>query len=163
MGGIIGGIVGGLGKKKAAKQARGDIQAGVTKLDPFAAPGAAATDALSGALGLNGSTAAGEGLSRFRDSLGFRDTLNQSLRGVASNAAAKGLLNSTGTGTRFQQSAGQLAKGTLNDFLGKLFGVQQSAQGAATNQANLLSGQPQSKGTVLSGVGSNLNRIFLGN
>lgn len=162
MGGIVGGIVGGFGAKKAAKQQRKDTQAAAGELTQFAAPGAAATDALSQALGLSSGTAAGEGLQRFRESLGFRDQQNRALRGVASSGAAAGLLGSTGTGERFQRTAGELASGTLNSFLSNLFGLQNQAQNAATNRAQLLAGQPASKGQVAQNVGSNLNRIFLG-
>lgn len=162
MGGIIGGIIGGAGQKKAAKQQRTDIQGAAAGLNPYAQPGIAANNALSGALGLGGGTEAGEGLQRFRESLGFRDMQNRALRGVAASGAARGLLGSTGTGERFQRTAGELASGTFNDFLNNLFRVQSQGQTAATNQAELLAGQPTSKGSIMQGVGSNLNKIFLG-
>lgn len=162
MGDVVGGIIGGIGRKKAARQARADARAGVAKLEPFAQAGGDATGAIAQLLGLQGGTAAGEGLQRFRESIGFRDMNNRALRGVAASGAARGLLGSTGTGERFQRTAGELASGTLNDFMSQLFGLQNAGQSAATNQAQLIAGQPTSKGQVLQGVGSSLNRTFLG-
>lgn len=112
-------------------------------------------------LGRPGATGA-EDLQRFRESTGFRDIQNRALRGVATNAAAKGLLGSTGTGERFQRTAGELASGSFQDFLKNLFGLQSGAQTAATNQAQLLAGQPASKGAVRQGVGADLSKLFLG-
>lgn len=162
MGGFIGGLIGGSGAKSGAKQGRQDVNQAVGRLDPFAAPGASATNALSSLLlGRPGATG-GEGLQRFRESIGFNDAQNRSLRGVASNAAAKGLLGSSGTGERFQQTANELASSSFQDFLKNLFGLQSSAQAAATDQASLLAKKPTSKGLVRQGIGSDLSTLFLG-
>lgn len=167
--GILGGIIGGIGKKKAAKQKRADVQAAAAGLDPYA-DGTAAKGALEQAIGLeSGPSADAEGLQRFRDSVGYRDMQNRALRGVAANAGARGLFGSTGTGERFQRTAGELADSTYKDYLaedqrriGNLFGLYKGAQSAATNRASLLAGQPASKGTLMQGIGSGLNKIFLG-
>ena len=163
MGGIVGGIVGGIGAKKAAKQQRRDIQSAAGELSPYAQGGLRAQSALESSLGLApGDTSGAEGLQRFRDSSGYQDTLNRSLRGVAASGAAQGLLGSTGTGERFQRTAAELANSTRDSYLSRLFGLQQAGQSAAANRAQLIAGKPASRGTVLQGLGANLNSIFLG-
>ena len=81
------------------------------RFNPYAEQGLAANPLISSLLGMSeGDSSGGEGLARFRESTGYQDTLNQSLRGVGANAAARGLMGSSGSGRAFQETAGRLAQ-----------------------------------------------------
>lgn len=98
---------------------------------PYAQAGGQANSLVSSLLGLNpGDTSGAEGLSQFRNATGYRDTMNQALNGVSTNAAAKGLLGSSGTGKVFQNTAANLAQGSFGDFLSQLTGQQQMGMNA---------------------------------
>lgn len=96
-------------------------------------------------------TAGGEGLARFREGLGYQDTLNQALGGIATNAAARGLLGSSGTGKAFQEGAARLAQGTYGNYLDQLLGQQALGANAAAQMGNIDLGQGTAKGTALFG------------
>lgn len=128
---------GAIGNRNAGNAISKGTGEAIGRLDPYAQQGGQATSLIGNLLGLNGGTAGGEALSQFRDSTGYRDTLNAAQGGAATNAAAKGLLGSSGTGKVFQNNATQLAQGSFGDFLQKLMGQQQMGQAAATNQANI--------------------------
>lgn len=127
-----------------------------------------------GAAGGAGAGGVGEALQRFRESLGFRDTQNAALRGVGANAAARGLLGSSGTGNTFQRSAANLANQTYGGFLDRLTGVAGRGQQAASGQAGidtglggaLLNAQTAKgsggKGSLLSNVGNSVTRALFG-
>lgn len=130
---------------------------------------------LPGAGGAGGGAPAGPGeaLAQFRDSLGYRDTMNQALGGVTANRAARGLLGSSGAGQMFQRTAAGLANQTRGDFLDRLTGLSGQGQAAAGGQADidtglgnlLFKGQAAKgtggKGSILSGVGGFLSDIAI--
>lgn len=107
------------------------------RFDPYATQGTQANSLIASLLGLGGGTGGAEALDKFRDSTGYRDTMNAALGGVTSNAAARGLLNSSGTGKTFQNTAAQIAQGSFGDFLQQLMGQQQVGLNAAGAQAEL--------------------------
>lgn len=108
------------------------------RFSPYAQQGAAANPLISSLLGMSqGDTSGGEGLARFRESLGYQDALNQALGGVGANAAARGLLGSSGTGRAFQSNAARLAQGTFGNYLDSLLGQQALGANAAGNMANI--------------------------
>lgn len=138
---ILGDIFGGARANKqnkylgtALNTLKGQEQA---RFDPFAQQGVQAGGLIGQLLGLQGGSAGAEGLAQFRDSTGYRDTLNAATNGVATNAAARGLLGSSGTGKAFQNNAAQLAQGSFGDFLSRLMGQQQMGFNAAGAQADL--------------------------
>lgn len=105
------------------------------RFQPYANTGGRANTLVSSLLGIGapGDTSGAEGLSQFRNSTGYRDIMDQSLGGVASNAAARGLLDSSGTGKTFQREAGRLAQGSFGNFLNQLTNQQNvglSAEGS---------------------------------
>jgi len=104
---------------------------------PYAAQGVQSNNMIGSLLGLNGSTAGAEGLDQFRNATGYQDTMNAAMNGVTSNAAARGLLGSSGTGKVFQNNAAQLAQGSFGSFLQNLMGQQGVGMDAAGNQANI--------------------------
>ena len=140
-----------------------------SRLDQYATLGADSTGFLRQLLGMDGGTAGGEALSRFRDSTGYRDTMNAALGGVTSNAAARGLLGSSGTGKVFQTTAANVAQGSFGDFLNRLLQQQQIGYGASKAQSALdaglgdaLAGNSIEKGEVMSKKKSFLGSIFGG-
>lgn len=107
-----------------------------SRFQPYSDTGGQANSLVSSLLGLSpGDTSGAEGLSQFRDATGYKDTMNQALGGVSSNAAAKGLLGSSGTGKMFQNTAANLAQGSFGDFLSRLTGQQSMGMNAAGNMA----------------------------
>lgn len=140
-----------------------------SRLDPYAAAGSDSTSFLRQLLGMDGGTAGGEALSHFRDSTGYKDTMNAALNGVGSNAAARGLLGSSGTGKVFQNTASQIAQGSFGDFLNQLLGQQQVGLTAAKGQSGIdmglgdaLAGNSVEKGNTMSQKKSFLGSIFGG-
>lgn len=101
------------------------------RINPYAQQGAAANPLIASLLGMSSDTGGGEGLARFREGLGYQDTLNQALGGISANAAARGLLGSSGTGRAFQSNAARLAQGTFGNYLDSLLGQQQMGMNAA--------------------------------
>lgn len=85
-------------------------------------------------------TSGAEGLARFRESTGYKDTMNAALNGVTSNAAARGLLGSSGTGKIFQNTAATLAQGSFQDYLQNLMGQQNVGVNAAGQQSSQQAG-----------------------
>jgi hypothetical protein len=108
------------------------------RFSPYAETGGRANTLTSSLLGLTpGDTSGAEGLAQFRNSTGYRDTMDQALGGVATNAAAKGLLDSSGTGKTFQREASRLAQGSFGDFLDRLTQQQGMGLDASGAQADI--------------------------
>jgi len=109
------------------------------RFNPYAETGGRANTLVSSLLGTGtpGDTSGAEGLATFRNSTGYRDTMDQALGGVATNAAAKGLLDSSGTGKTFQREAGRIAQGSFGSFLDRLTQQQGMGLDAAGAQADI--------------------------
>jgi hypothetical protein len=60
------------------------------------------------------------GVQRFRDSAGYQNIFDEAMRGVTSNAAARGLLNSGAMVRTAQDRAGQLAQQSYENYLQRL-------------------------------------------
>lgn len=122
------------------------------RFNPYAEQGLAANPLISSLLGMSqGDSSGGEGLARFRESTGYQDTLNQSLRGVGANAAARGLMGSSGSGRAFQETAGRLAQSSFGDYFDRLLGQQQVGYNAAGQLGQLDLGQGLAKQQALFG------------
>lgn len=130
------------------------------RFNPYAEQGLAANPLISSLLGMGeaGDSSGGEGLARFRESTGYQDTLNQSLRGVGANAAARGLMGSSGAGRAFQESAGRLAQSSFGDYFDRLLGQQQVGYNAAGQLGELDLGQGLAKQQALFGEHSTRGR-----
>lgn len=129
------------------------------RFNPYAEQGLAANPLISSLLGMSeGDSSGGEGLARFRESTGYQDTLNQSLRGVGSNAAARGLMGSSGAGRAFQETAGRLAQGSFGDYFDRLLGQQQVGYNAAGALGDIDLGQGLAKQQALFGEHSTRGR-----
>lgn len=173
--GSVGKALFGGGNRAAKKTAQGysDAQAAmepilkeqIARFDPYAQAGQESTGLIRSLLGMDPSSTAGaEGLARFRDSTGYQDTLNAALGGAATNAAARGLLGSSGTGKVFQNTASQLAQGSFGDFLNRLMQQQGVGLSAAGTQAQVGSNLAQSTGQNILGNAQALGqkKSFLG-
>ena len=111
------------------------------RFNPYAQAGSASTGLISSLLGLSpDDTSGAEGLSQFRNSTGYRDIMDQTMGGVATNAAARGLMDSSGTGKTFQREAGRIAQGSFGNFLDRLTQQQGVGMNAITNQADITMG-----------------------
>lgn len=113
------------------------------RFQPYADTGGRANTLLSSLLGTGapGDTSGAEALSQFRNSTGFRDIMDQSLGGVGTNAAARGLLDSSGTGKTFQREAGRLAQGSFGNFLNQLTNQQGMGMNAEAGVADATLGE----------------------
>lgn len=158
-GSIGGGLIGGIGRKKAARQQRKDLEGIASGYEGDIARGDGASGLISQLLGLTPGTGGAEGLARFRENSGYQDQLNTSLRGVASNAAAGGLLNSSGAGRAFQQQAGRQADASYNNFLSLLTGQQNFGGAARDKRATVLGGRPQTAGTLIGALGTGIQSL----
>jgi len=109
------------------------------RFTPYAETGGRANSLVGSLLGTGepGDTSGAEGLNRFRESSGYQDTLNSAMGGVASNAAARGLLGSSGTGRVFQDNASQLAQGSFGNYLSNLMNQQSMGMNASGAQSDL--------------------------
>jgi len=161
LGGFFGNLAGQKQGKYLGQALTGLKNTEQARFDPYAAAGTGATSLISSLLGLGGGTAGAEGLDKFRESTGFQDTQNAALNGVTSNAAARGLLGSSGTGKVFQTTAANLAQGSFGDFLKNLMNQQSVGLDAAGAQANVgatlgskaAEGTAKSKGGIFGALG----------
>lgn len=162
MGDIIGGILGGVGsiagaliQSNAAAQARKDALTGYNYLTTGAgaAPSKAFIDAGTSALGtvgaaqgaqkqLLGLAPMGDGtanaFNNYLKSTGYNFQLKQGTDAIASNAAAKGLLNSGGTGKALEEYGQGLGANYFNNYLGQVGSLNNQAQNTATSGQNQL-------------------------
>jgi len=88
------------------------------------------TNAISNLLGLNGQQGSDEGFQSFLDSTGYKFNLDTGSKAITGNAAAAGLLNSGATAKRLTQYGQELGKNYFSNYLGQLFGLNQSGLGA---------------------------------
>jgi len=120
------------------------------RFNPYAETGGRANSLVSSLLGLSpGDTSGAEGLSQFRNSTGYRDIMDQAMGGVSTNAAARGLMDSSGTGKTFQREAGRLAQGSFGDFLNRLTNQQGVGMDAIKSQADITMGEGGINSSIL--------------
>jgi len=134
--------LGGSSNRAVKRMGKGYLDARKAVLDrftPYAETGGRANSLVGSLLGTGepGDTSGAEGLNRFRESSGYQDTLNSAMGGVASNAAARGLLGSSGTGRVFQDNASQLAQGSFGNYLSNLMNQQSMGMNASGAQSDL--------------------------
>ena len=167
---FLGDLFGGMAKNKQQKT----LATGLNNLKnteqarfaPYAAQGVQSNNMIGSLLGLNGGTAGAEGLDQFRNATGYQDTMNAAMNGVTSNAAARGLLGSSGTGKVFQNNAAQLAQGSFGNFLQSLMGQQGVGMDASRQQAAIGQnvGMPQAQAYAGSkGFTNNMIGSLIGN
>ena len=142
MGGLLGGIIGGIGNYAAARtQARAQDRAAQTALtgynylrgseanNQFINNGQAANSAQSQLLGL---TPMGEGaqngFQNYLNSTGYKFNLQQGTDAIASQNAARGMLNSGATGKALADYGQNIGSQYFNNYLAQLGGLSQQGQ-----------------------------------
>lgn len=80
------------------------------------------------------------GLEAYRASTGYQNIFDEAMRGVTSNAAARGLLSSGATVRASQDRAGQLAQQAYQNYLQQLMGVSQAQMQGGQSLASIISG-----------------------
>ena len=121
------------------------------------------TDAISSLLGLNGIQGQDEGFQKFLDSSGYKFNLDTGSKAITGNAAASGLLNSGATAKRLTQYGQELGKNYFSNYLGQLFGLQQSGLGAGqlvSGAGNTAQSQSTSEGMSQSSDGSGIAKAI---
>lgn len=121
-----------------------------------AAQGRQLLDIYQGGLGLGSNEAFNAGLDRFRQGTGYQNILNETMRGVTGNAAARGLLNSGAALREYQNRSAELADRTYQNYLAQVLGGAQTATGNAQNFAGLIgqAGQVGPTQGALGGIGA---------
>jgi hypothetical protein len=104
-------------------------------LQPFVEGGSKAQDAIQAFLGLSGSASQDEAFAKWRDSTGYKFTMDQSLDAASSNAATRGLLKSGSTLKALQDRGAQVSNAFGQQYLGNL--ENQQRQGLAAAGANV--------------------------
>jgi len=133
--------------QKFWQQGRGDVLGmygqGLGFLNPYMQRGAQAENQLAASMGLGGGQpgvagapqGAGEAqqsaVNKFQASPGYQFALQQGLQGIQQNAAARGLLGSTGTARQMQNYAQQMANQEYGQYQNRLGALAQGGQQAA--------------------------------
>lgn len=137
MGDIIGGLISGGMSKSAGKRESSTIMGGVDRaegvLEGFTDPGRQSTSSIMEALGQSGPEGQDKQFQNFLKSTGFQSEVRGGAAGIASNMAAKGLLNSGATLKGITRFGQDLAQRGFQNFMGNLGDV--ASRGAATGQA----------------------------
>jgi hypothetical protein len=105
-------------------------------LQPYVAGGVKAQDAIQGFLGLNGATGQDEAFKKWRDSTGYKFTLDENLDATTSNAAGRGMVKSGATLKALQDRGAQVSNAFAQQYLGNLQDQQRSGLGAAGANVN---------------------------
>lgn len=80
----------------------------------------------------------GAGYDTYKNSTGYENIFNEAMRGVSSNAAARGLLASGSTARALADRGGQLGQQNFPNYLQQLLGVSQAQSSLGTNLAGLI-------------------------
>lgn len=97
-----------------------------------------------------------DGFNAYKDSTGYQNIFGEAMRGVTSNAAAKGLLGSGATLRATQDRAGQLAQQQYANYLQQMLGAGQIQLQGGGNLANAIGGAggtSTQRGGLLDAVG----------
>lgn len=127
------------------------------RLDPFAAQGMQAGNAMNALLGFGDATQANQAFDRFRNSSGYDFRLNQGMNALASNFRGRGVSQSGAADKallRFGQDYGSNEFGRYMGYLGNQQGVGLSAAsalaGVGQNFANSVSANNQNAANAVS-------------
>jgi hypothetical protein len=105
------------------------------------------------------------GFEQFRDSSGYQNIFNEAMRGVTSNAAARGLLSSGAMVRTAQDRAGELARQQYDNYLQRLMGVSQAQMQGGQNLAQIIGGaggvseQRGGLGDAIGGIGAGVGAL----
>lgn len=120
---------------------------------PQAQGGVDAFGMLGDALGIGGNPEAANGaFQNFLNSSGFKNILDQAMRGVTNSMAGRGLLRSGATGKALQDRAAGLGQQYFGNWLNQLSGASQLGQGAGGLITN--AGQTSTSTGAKQGFGS---------
>jgi hypothetical protein len=103
---------------------------------------------------LSGSDA-GAGYNTYRNSTGYQNIFDEAMRGVSSNAAARGLMASGSTVRAMQDRAGQLGQQNFAQYLQQILQGSQVGLQSGNSLANTLAGAGQvskSRGGLLDSI-----------
>ena len=98
-----------------------------------------------------------QGFDAYRQSTGYQNIFDEAMRGVTSNAAARGLLSSGATVRAAQDRAGQLAQQQYDNYLRNLLGVSGAQLQGGSNLAGMITQAGQTstqRGGLLDAIGS---------
>jgi hypothetical protein len=119
-------------------------------------------DAYGGGLGLGDEEAFNTGFERFQGASGYNNIFNEAMRGITSQTASRGLMNSGAAVRAMQDRAGQLGNESYQNYLASILGgaqtglgAGQSAFGASQGFGGLIAGAGQTGGNqgILGGIG----------
>lgn len=99
------------------------------------------------------------GFDQYRRSAGYQNIFDEAMRGVTSNAAARGLLSSGPTLRATQDHAGRLAQQAYENYLAQLSGAASQQMNAGQGLASIISGAggvstSSQQGGLLGGLGA---------
>lgn len=121
---------------------------------------AGTNNAIRNLLGLNGKVGVDEGFSTFKNSAGYDFIKDEGIKGITSNNATKGLLNSGSTLKAVSGFSSNLANNFLEKYLSSLFNLSGSGLQAGSilsSAGNTANSQGNSSGSSTgSGFGFNL-------
>lgn len=135
---------------------------------PYAQTGQLANTQLQGLFGLNGNGAQAAAQANWQNTPGYQFALDQGLKAVNADAAAKGQILSGNNQQAVQQFGTGLANQTYNNYLTNLIGQQQqgvnAAGGVASGQLGVANAQAGKSGaaanTQNAGLGMGLSGLF---
>lgn len=113
------------------------------------APGPGGVPAVAG-----GVPNAGNAFNNYKNSTGYNFQLDEGTNAIASNAAARGLLNSSATAKAMTKYGQNLASTTFNNYLAQLGGIGTAGQNAGTlgqNQLGMVTNAGTGAGSVAAG------------
>lgn len=159
MGDIIGGIIGGVGSLMGSQQALAGynfLKKSAIGKDYLPQGGAAESDISALLTGGPNSQAAKSAYNNYLTSTGYQSQRDQGTAAISGSAAARGILNSGGTGKALTQYGQDLASTSFNNYLTQL--------GAVANrglQAGQMIGQAgtQGGGNAQTGTSSGFNQF----
>lgn len=135
---------------------------------PWRDAGKLALNQQTNLLGLNGSDAATNAFTQFREDPGYKYSVDQAVQGVDRSAAARGLLTSGATIKAIQDRAGHLADQGYGNYFQRLQGLAgtgltatggtaTAGANAAANEGNSMIAAGNARASGYNGVASSLN------
>lgn len=103
----------------------------------------------------------GRGFANYKNSVGFRDVMDEAMRGVSGNNAARGLMASGSTIRGMQDRAGQISQQGFANYINQISQANQARMNSGLGLMELITGGGQF-GKSTQGLGSALGGIAQG-
>lgn len=160
-------IFGGSKQKSQSTQQSGNSAYPYTQqaFAPMVDTGNQASSFLSRLLGLGGSSEADEALQQYKDSTGYKTTMDSGVQAISQAGLTSGSFNSGRTLKRLTQFGQDTSQKYLDGFLAKLFGLTENGLNAGRTIAGAgqySTGQSTSSGSSNNGMGNFLGSIIGG-